>query len=186
MNILSQKDNNKYVLFEVSCQHGTYIRKLCSDMGEYLGVGAQMIELRRTKAGPFKETDNSISLDKLRNLWELYDESDRSEKYETELKKYIRPMGELMKDFKKIYVSDNSIDSLSHGYDLALPAIVKYEEGIEKDQTIAIFSLKGELVAIGNSLMSEEEITKNNKGICVKTNKVFMDKDIYPKYEKDE
>lgn len=43
------------VLFEVDCQGGTYIRKLIHDLGESLGIGAHMLELRRTKAGIFAE-----------------------------------------------------------------------------------------------------------------------------------
>jgi H/ACA ribonucleoprotein complex subunit 4 len=42
------------VLFTADVQAGTYIRKLCHDMGEYLGCGAHMVELRRTRAGPFR------------------------------------------------------------------------------------------------------------------------------------
>ena len=41
------------VSFRVRCQSGTYVRKLCSDLGEKLGSGAHMARLRRTKLGPF-------------------------------------------------------------------------------------------------------------------------------------
>ncbi|MEM0473707.1 MAG: RNA-guided pseudouridylation complex pseudouridine synthase subunit Cbf5, partial [Zestosphaera sp.] len=44
-----------YVLLRVSCEHGTYVRKLIHDMGDILGIGAHMRELRRIRAGPFKE-----------------------------------------------------------------------------------------------------------------------------------
>ena len=44
------------ILFESKVQAGTYIRKLCSDLGEKIG-GAHMLELRRTQAGIFSETD---------------------------------------------------------------------------------------------------------------------------------
>src|SRR5947209_13520874 len=47
--------DGREVLFRVGCQAGTYIRKLVSDIGEILGVGAHMRELRRTRAGPFTE-----------------------------------------------------------------------------------------------------------------------------------
>ena len=47
--------NGKDVLFETEVQAGTYIRKLCHDIGEKIG-GAHMLELRRTKAGLFDET----------------------------------------------------------------------------------------------------------------------------------
>jgi len=52
--------DGKDILFETEVQAGTYIRKICDDMGKNLG-GAHMLELRRTKAGMFEEKD-SISL----------------------------------------------------------------------------------------------------------------------------
>ncbi len=70
--------DGKDVLFETEVQAGTYIRKLCDDIGKEIG-GAHMLELRRTKAGIFTEEDkNFINLyqfeealkdeDKLRSL----------------------------------------------------------------------------------------------------------------------
>ncbi len=47
-----ERDANR-VLLRIGCQAGTYIRKLCSDIGDILGVGAHMQELRRTRSGPF-------------------------------------------------------------------------------------------------------------------------------------
>lgn len=38
---------------EVDCSKGTYIRVLAEDVGEALGCGAHVAELRRTRAGPF-------------------------------------------------------------------------------------------------------------------------------------
>jgi tRNA pseudouridine55 synthase len=38
-------------VFKVSCSKGTYIRSLISDMGDALGCGAHMTELRRTRIG---------------------------------------------------------------------------------------------------------------------------------------
>ena len=45
----------KDVLFRVSCEAGTYIRKLCTDFGDALKTGAHMLELRRTRASHLKE-----------------------------------------------------------------------------------------------------------------------------------
>lgn len=53
----------KDFLFETEVQGGTYIRKLCSDLGELIG-GAHMLELRRIKAGIFSE-------DKIFSLYEF-------------------------------------------------------------------------------------------------------------------
>lgn len=45
----------------VTCSKGTYIRTLCHDIGQVLGVGGAMSALRRTRAGGFTLTD-AISL----------------------------------------------------------------------------------------------------------------------------
>ncbi len=39
--------------FEVVCSKGTYVRTLAADVGERLGCGAHVSELRRTRVGPF-------------------------------------------------------------------------------------------------------------------------------------
>lgn len=41
------------VSLRIECSKGTYIRTIADDLGELLGCGAHVIELRRTKAGPF-------------------------------------------------------------------------------------------------------------------------------------
>jgi tRNA pseudouridine55 synthase len=43
--------------FTVSCTKGTYIRVLCSDIGDKLGCGGVLKELRRTKSGMFDLKD---------------------------------------------------------------------------------------------------------------------------------
>ena len=43
------------VTFRVTCSKGTYIRTLCSDIGDALGVGACLCDLRRLKSGIFTE-----------------------------------------------------------------------------------------------------------------------------------
>jgi len=44
-----------YVTFRVSCSKGTYIRSLCKEIGEVLGCGAVLCELRRLRSGNFSE-----------------------------------------------------------------------------------------------------------------------------------
>ena len=42
-----------YVAVTVRCSKGTYVRTLADDIGEALGTGAHLAELRRTASGPF-------------------------------------------------------------------------------------------------------------------------------------
>ncbi|MCT3923304.1 tRNA pseudouridine(55) synthase TruB [Elizabethkingia anophelis] len=45
--------NLPYVSFYVGCSKGTYIRSLAHDIGQELGVGAYLTQLRRTKIGEY-------------------------------------------------------------------------------------------------------------------------------------
>lgn len=54
-----------FITFMVSCSRGTYVRTLASDLGETLGCGAHLCELRRLKSGPFT-LENAVSPDMLR------------------------------------------------------------------------------------------------------------------------
>lgn len=49
--------NNPYVKMKVTCSKGTYIRSLCFDIGEILGVGATMTKLKRSKTSKFTEEE---------------------------------------------------------------------------------------------------------------------------------
>lgn len=53
-----------FLTFRVFCSKGTYIRSLCSDMGETLGFGAHMTDLTRTKIGRFFIED-SVTFEEL-------------------------------------------------------------------------------------------------------------------------
>ena len=66
----------KDVLFKTQVQAGTYIRKLCDDIGKEIG-GAHMLELRRVQAGMFTET-TSINLYDLEKAVNKYKDGDDS------------------------------------------------------------------------------------------------------------
>lgn len=57
----------KEVRMRVSCSKGTYIRTLCKDIGEQLGVGGCMKSLLRTKVSVFELT-NSLKIDEVEQL----------------------------------------------------------------------------------------------------------------------
>jgi len=73
--LLEASEDEKSFLFDCQVEGGTYIRKLCSDLGEIIG-GAHMGELRRTEAGIFDESD-LVSLDDFESAikeWKAGDE----------------------------------------------------------------------------------------------------------------
>lgn len=169
------------VLFVVGCQAGTYIRKLCHDMGRELGTGAHMAELRRTKAGPFNEKTIVTLHDLTDAMWYL-----REEGNDKLLRHVVQPVENAVSHLPHIWVHDTTVDTLCHGAELAVPGISKFHSGIEKNQTVAVMTLKGELVALGEARMSSIEMQKNDRGLAVKTRKVFMEPGTYPKMPKRE
>ncbi len=158
------------VLFRVQCQAGTYIRVLCHSIGKTLGVGAHMAELRRIKAGPFAEKDNLVTLNDLQDAFHFYKE----EKNDKFLRYCLQPIENAVKHLPKCWILDTTIESVSHGRDVAIPGISKLEN-FKKGEIVAVLTLKDELVAVGEALMSGVEINTKEKGLAIKTKKVFMD-----------
>lgn len=164
-------------LFRVGCQSGTYIRKLCSDIGEILGIGAHMEELRRTKTGSFNENENQITLYDLKGAYDLW----VAKKDESWLRKIVQPVEQALKPIPKLYLRDSAVDSICHGAKLAIPGISKLNTDIKRNSTVGFFSLKGELVALGKAVMSTEEILNQDHGIAANTTRVIMRRGTYPR-----
>tara|TARA_Y100000310_G_C20699785_1_gene828626 strand:- start:4344 stop:5321 length:978 start_codon:yes stop_codon:yes gene_type:complete len=163
----------KDVLFRVGCQAGTYIRKLIHDIGKKLNSGAHMAQLRRTKAGPFDES-TLCSLQDLIDAFHYYTK-ENNDKY---LRKLIQPVENAVLHLPKVWISDTTIPSLTHGIDLKIPGIAKLHDNIQKDDLIAIMSLKDELVALGTA-KKDSKTMMGEKGLAIKTDKVFMKQGLY-------
>jgi H/ACA ribonucleoprotein complex subunit 4 len=166
----------KDVLFKTDVQAGTYIRKLCSDIGKKLGCGAHMAELRRTRAGPFNE-DVSVTLHQLADAWAYWKE-DGNDRL---IRKVILPVETAVEHLPKVVAKDGAVNALCYGSAIAVPGIVRLDENIDKGSVTAIFTLKGELIALGTALMSSSEIAKAKKGWAIKTDRVVLPKDTYPR-----
>ncbi len=147
-----------------------FISSNCHDLGQALGTGAHMAELRRTQAGPFTEKDNLITLNDLDDAIHFYCD-EHNDKF---LRYCIQPVENALKYLNKCWIFDTTIQSVTHGRALAIPGISKLEN-FRKGETVAIMTLKGELVAIGEAAMSGVEINTQQRGIAVKVRKVFME-----------
>jgi H/ACA ribonucleoprotein complex subunit 4 len=166
----------KEVLFRARTEAGVYIRKLCDDFGKKAGTKGQMDGLRRIKAGPFDEND-LIKLHDLKDAYEFWRE-DKEEKY---LREVIKPVEFGVQHLGKVLIKDSAVNAICHGAPLHVGGISKLTDNIKEKDLIAIMSLKGELVALGNGEMDSMSMFKKRKGIAVKTERVIMKKDTYPK-----
>ncbi len=179
LEVVEQSGN--LFLLRCLCQAGTYVRKLVYDMGEVLGVGATMVELRRTKVGPIEEKDGFVTLHELN--YALFKLKAGEEDW---IRRAVRPVEAYLKGVKKVVMRDSAVDAICHGARLAIPGILSLSEGIKTGERTVLLSGKGELVAIGEALLSTEEITKAEKGLAFSVKRVIMKQETYPKLWKTE
>ncbi len=173
--ILEIEDNN--VLFKVGCEAGTYIRKLCHDMGMVMGSAAHMQELRRTKSGPFKEDESMVMLQDLQDAYIEWKETGN----ESTLRKSVMPMESGLSHLPGIVIRDNAVDSICHGAGLAAPGVLSVDSGIEKGDIVAVFTLKGEGVSFGSAQMKSNDIVRAATGIVASTDRVLLEVGTYPR-----
>jgi len=165
------------VLMRVGCQAGTYIRKLCFDIGLALGTGANMEELRRTRAGPFREDETLVTLHQLIDAYAAWKETGD----ETGLRRVILPVEAALRHLPRLVIADNAVDAICHGAPLALPGLLRLETDISKGDIVALFTLKGEAVGIGRADMNSRQMLDGKTGIAVLTERVIMEPGTYPK-----
>lgn len=102
-NIEDVKINNPYVSMKVTCSKGTYIRSLCYDIGERLGVFATMTELNRSKTSVFSQ-EKSININDLT---------------EENIEDYIVTMEEALSKYEAIIVHGKYVKLLVNGVRVA-------------------------------------------------------------------
>lgn len=88
---------------EVHCSSGTYIRSLAHDLGQRVGTGAHLAELRRTRVGPFG-LDQAVPLDILGAAVEAGDWG-----------RYVIPAAQALPDLPAVRVVGEQLDRVLHG-----------------------------------------------------------------------
>jgi H/ACA ribonucleoprotein complex subunit 4 len=162
------------VLFRVGCEAGTYIRTLCVDIGKKLGIGAQLMELRRTRVGNITQ-DSAVSLQDLKDAYVFWKEDGDG----TELRRTILSMERLLEVVPKIVVRDSAVDALCHGANLAIPGVVEIDD-MNTGEIAAVLSLKGEGVALVKMEIPSVQVIEKDTGICATLERVLMNKGTYP------
>jgi len=149
--ILEKKSQD--VLFKVACQGGTYIRKLIHDLGTELGIGAHMLELRRTKAGIFSENNKkypSMNLYEFERIVKAFQKD--PEKNESALREIIIPGGIISELHPAIQIKKEYVNKILHGSPIFYDYLKDMKENIkekrfcvfERDRFIGIYKVTSE------------------------------------------
>jgi len=156
--LLEASEDEKSFLFDCQVEGGTYIRKLCSDLGEIIG-GAHMGELRRTEAGIFDESD-LVSLDDFESAIKEWKAGD-----EKKLRKMIMNAEDAIKKVLPVAEVDKSaLKSLYIGRPLFSNNVISGGNGLKEGGIFALFC-KSEFVGIYRRT-GEEIIFGRSEFVC--------------------
>jgi tRNA pseudouridine55 synthase len=129
--------NQEMLRLNVGCSKGTYIRSLVEDIGEALGCGAFVAELRRTGVSPYLEPQ----------MWALEQLEEMAEEGPESLDKCLIPTDSALTHIPAVHLDDDTSDRLVHGQPVS----------VEKRPDGKLFRLyRGENTFIGLGIPLEE------------------------------
>jgi tRNA pseudouridine55 synthase len=132
----------------IDCSKGTYIRSLCNDIGNDLGVGAHLNNLKRTRVGRFFLKD-SVNIEDINK---------------NGIKRYIIAFEDVFAHFPRIDLNLNEYNKLKNGQKIYKPGL---KNGIIFKDSIEIFAafLNNKFVGIlkkfNDTLKFKKQLIKN-------------------------
>lgn len=130
--LLVDRPEPDYVVLEMTCGKGGYVRSIARDLGAALGCYGHVLKLRRIWSGPFDATDG-ITLDRVDELAKT-----------PELDTFIQPLELGLSDLDMVSCPASSLVKLRNGN-----AATVIASGIEYDQEVWA-SHEGQAVAVGH------------------------------------
>ena len=172
------EQHERLILMRILCQAGTYVRKIIYDLGEVLGPGATMIELRRTRVNYFSEgTDIFVRLHDILDAFEYYKETGN----ETKLRRFIKPVEYCLQSLRAVIIRDTAVDALCHGAQLAIPGIIAIPYDLRRGELVGIYTIKGEIVGLSEAIMTSKDIENGTNGFAFVMKRIIMKPNTYPR-----
>jgi len=113
LDVLEREDRR--ALLRVRCASGTYIRKLCHDLGLALGTGAHMGDLRRTATGQFDDR-SLVTMHDLVDALAFGDEGP--------LRGAVRPAEAALGHLPTVVVAPGAADAVADGAPVYAPGVI--------------------------------------------------------------
>jgi tRNA pseudouridine55 synthase len=132
-------------LLEIECESGTYVRKLCHDLGLALGTGAHMGALRRTATGTFDDT-SLVTLQDLVDGLAFHREDDDPGL----LRAVVRPAERALEHLPALTVAPSAAREIAEGAPVYAPGVVGSNlDGAEAGDLVACYTPDGAAVCLG-------------------------------------
>jgi tRNA pseudouridine55 synthase len=149
------------VTFDVVCAKGTYIRTLCADIGEALGIGGHLAFLQRRRVGRF-DIAEALSLDDLTALAAADAVSTR-----------LHPIDSILSDLPALAVDHEAAEGIRHGVAVSTAHVVGMEGEWAQGAMVRLHDQNGRLLAVGRMLYGREELVQAQPGTAVRVEKVL-------------
>ncbi len=140
------------IAFRVSCSKGTYIRTLCSDIGEKLKVGGHLLSLRRIRAGIF-HLDDSVELESF---------SARCKQGDWEELAY--PLETIVEKLPALWVKAPHVLRMLNGVQIGFSELEKWDT-FEKGASLRLLDFKGKLMAVGQALHDSDIVLEGGNQV---------------------
>lgn len=140
LDVMERTD--RQLLLDITCESGTYIRKLCHDLGLALGVGGHMGELRRTKTTPFDDT-SLISLHELSDGVAFAQEGD-----EAPLQSILKPGERALEHLPSVTIAPSAAAQVAEGAPVYAPGVIT-ADAAQPDALVACYTPEGAAVCLG-------------------------------------
>lgn len=119
------------VKMRVRCSKGTYIRTLCHDLGQKLGVGGAMESLLRTRVGNFLLQD-ALTLGQIEEIARGAAQNPGEEDRQARIKPYVQPVESFFDDAVALKVTEQGQRLLDNGNALRLSQVTDLEKDTAK------------------------------------------------------
>ena len=120
--------------------------------------------------------DQAVTLQDIKDAYVDWKEGD-----ERWLRSMLLPIEVLFDPLPRVVIKDSAVDAVCHGADLAAVGVARVDASVRKDAMVAMFTSKGEAVAVGTASMPAEDVVKAKEGVAVSTDRVHMPAGTYPK-----
>ncbi len=125
------------VTLRVLCTKGTYVRTLCADIGEALGVGGHLLTLERRRVGP-------LSVDHALTVGQIVDQLAMGT-----LHKYIMSLDQALESMPVVVVTDEQARRLLHGGAVSPMSALRLPSIGASSATVRLHDSLGRLLGLG-------------------------------------
>ncbi|WP_435175905.1 RNA-guided pseudouridylation complex pseudouridine synthase subunit Cbf5 [Halorussus sp. AFM4] len=175
----------RQALLRIRCESGTYVRKLCHDLGLALGTGAHMGDLRRTATDPFDDA-TLVTMEDLADALARWREGEarsasestsgeershapRADGEDDWLREVLSPAERALDHLPAVTIAPSAAEEVANGAQVYAPGVID-AEAAEEGQLVACYTPNGAAVCLGTMVGDPDA----ESGVVVELERVLV------------